>query len=405
MENITLSKNQETVIKGIVMWYNLLKSPIYIVGGYAGTGKSFMTKYAIQELGLKEYEVLYCAYTGKAAHVMLKKGNPSACTLHKAFYDFLSAEERKEKIKEGYYSPKSELDLHFMPKAYISPLIKLIVIDEFSMVPDQMVEDIMKYNVKILALCDPGQLPPVKAVNTYINKLDAMLTEIFRQDDDDLIQLSFDIRNGKRLSYNSNYGKHVKIINKDDFNDDINNATKIMSMVDQVLCGKNDTRIQINNLMREYYSKTNPLPQIGDKLIVTKNNFENCEYSESLNTYIPLINGIIGTSETDCVINNQNLGTFNCSIKSDDVTFNVSADSYYILNELIPEEIVDNRRTLCCKPDSIDYGYAITVHKSQGSQFPNILVYAERLAGGNEQYKKWLYTAVTRAEKNVILVI
>lgn len=111
-------------------------------------GKSFLVNYIIAALGVDpETEVAFVALTGKAAQVLKEKGNPNPTTVHKLIY-------HAEQQKDGSYKFKLKEQLD-------NPDLKVIVVDEVSMLPNTMWEQLLTYPVYIIALGDPGQLSPI----------------------------------------------------------------------------------------------------------------------------------------------------------------------------------------------------------------------------------------------------
>lgn len=159
---------QAEAIKLASAWYNSsekYKRP-FILTGYAGCGKTFTISRIVEELNLLPDEVNFVSFTGMAASVMTRNGNP-ATTIHKLIYDPVP-------LKNG--------DVKFEKKAFLPPHIKLLIIDEFSTVGHDLMEDLDSFNVPKILVGDPGQLPPVKSkANKYIDKYDIMLTEPMRQ--------------------------------------------------------------------------------------------------------------------------------------------------------------------------------------------------------------------------------
>ena len=127
-----LTKRQEEGLRIAVERYN--NGERYtIISGYAGTGKSTLVRFIIDALDIEESEVCYCAYTGKAAEVLRKKGNRNAITLHKLLYDHFP-----RKGGGFFRKPKRRLDYN------------LIVVDEVSMVPTEMIELLFLGEINIL---------------------------------------------------------------------------------------------------------------------------------------------------------------------------------------------------------------------------------------------------------------
>lgn len=133
-----LTKKQEEGLKIAVQRYRA-KEKYTVISGYAGTGKSTLVKYIIEALDVPDNRVAYATYTGKAAEVLRKKGNPNAITLHKLLY--------KNVLKpDGTYYRK--------PKDFIE--YRVVVVDEVSMVPKDMMNLLFRFsNVYVLCLGDP----------------------------------------------------------------------------------------------------------------------------------------------------------------------------------------------------------------------------------------------------------
>ena len=134
------------------------------------------------------------------------------------------------------------------------------------MVPKNLLQQLAKYNVYIICLGDPGQLPPVSKDedNHLLDTPHVFLDEIMRQEaESEIIQLTMDIRAGKPL--NNFLGKEVQILNKEEL------TTGMLKWADQIICATNSTRIKLNNIMRELLGKSGD-PQDGDKIICLKNN-------------------------------------------------------------------------------------------------------------------------------------
>lgn len=389
MENITLTEKQKEGIEIAKRRYRLGEK-YTCIAGYAGTGKSTLVRFLIKELNIPMEDIAYACYTGKASLVLQQKGLP-AMTLHKLLY-------KSFKNKDGTFThiPKNELEYPY----------KLIVIDEISMCPEKIWLQALKHGVHIIALGDPFQLPPIGKDNGVLAAPHIFLTEIMRQAlESEIIKLSMDIREGKPLRLMD--GKDVKIISADQV------VSGMYTWADQILCGKNVTRRTINSQMRRMLNKGEE-PEEGDKVICLKN------YWETLNEPgNPLINGMIGE------IASINLGRDNGVLGRDmkigfypnfaveeapfDFCFRDLEVDYKLIKEGTPTMAKDaqpiywKRSGFVKKPlMEFDYGYAITVHKSQGSQFDKVLLFEENI--NREMHSRWLYTAVTRAISKIVIV-
>jgi exodeoxyribonuclease-5 len=378
---MTLTKGQEQGLKIAVERYRR-REPYTVIAGVAGAGKSTLVQFIIDALKLREEDVVYIAYTGRASLVLRNKGCANAITAHKLLY-------RSKEKPDGTYQ--------FIPKAFLDYKYKMIVLDEASMLPEEMWQLLLSHKIHVLALGDAEQLPPVQGNSTILNAPHVVLHEVVRQAlDSPIIRLSVDIREGKWIEYGG--PKECRVMSEEQVSD------KLLAGADQVLCGKNITRHCLNERMRhiQFGERYVDKPLNGDKVICLKN-----EWSVLGSNDEPLVNGMIGT------INNVSLhdGKFYkpemiADFKSDnDGLYRRLQMDYKIFTE---KETTVNKDNWMQFPKNIrayefDYGYAVTVHKFQGSEAEKVVVYDEWL-GDRDFHRKWLYTAVTRASKMLVVV-
>lgn len=353
-----------------------------------GTGKSTLVQFIIKELGLKEEDVAYCAYTGRAAQVLRNKNCPEAMTTHRLLFN-------SKENADGTYK-------HF-PKKLLEKDYKLIVCDEISMLPKSFFELMLTHNVHVIGLGDPAQLPPVSDDENEIHHLldepHIFLTEIMRQaEDNEIIRLSMDIRNGKRLQYHK--GKDVWVIPKKELND------HIILTADTILCGTNNTRQIINEQYRRktFGEDVPPYPINGEKIVCLKNNYD---YGNGLGD--ALINGQIGTI--------NGIKTKNTKLYKPAMYANFSpteggtfTDVFMDYNLFVNGEPTINKENYKKykkeeKPCLFDYGYALTVWRAQGSEFDKVVVMVENYPYEKDMRQRFLYTAATRAAKKLVMVI
>ena len=369
-----------------------------VISGYAGTGKSTLVKFIVAALPNinPDEDVIYTSFTGKATQVLQKKGNKNVSTLHKLLFESI---------------PKPDGTFFRKPVEFIP--YKIVIVDECSMVPKELLQRLIKYNVHIICLGDPGQLPPINKNedNHLLDHPHIFLDEIMRQEaESEIINLTMDIRAGKPLTRYQ--GKEVQVLNKDEL------TTGMPLWADQIICAKNETRIALNNQMRDLLGRSGG-PQDGDKVICLKNNWD--IYSVNDN---PLVNGTIGylKDSFSTYINLPRQITSDGQPKKLDIlTANFISDTeedYGILNmdkQLITTGVPGldwktsykmgrNWRFQDKIPDQFTYGYAITCHKSQGSEWDNVLVIEEGFPFEKEEHKQWLYTAATRAAKKLVII-
>src|SRR5688572_26631446 len=185
----SFTPHQDSALQAVAEWLKAKPGergtpPIFRLFGYAGTGKTTLARHIAEGVDGK---VMFAAFTGKAAHVMRNKGCERASTIHSLIY---------KARDDGGGTPSFDLwDEAPASKA------ELIVIDECSMVDDELGRDLMSFGVPVMVLGDPAQLPPIQGGGFFTDaKPDAMLTEVHRQaEDDPIVRLSMDVRAGRDL--------------------------------------------------------------------------------------------------------------------------------------------------------------------------------------------------------------
>jgi exodeoxyribonuclease-5 len=365
--------------------------PYTVVAGYAGTGKSTLIKFIIEALDINPENVAYIAYTGKAAQVLRNKGCPNAMTAHRLLY------HSKQRPDGTYFHiPKDDIGDY-----------RLIVVDEVSMLPRTMWELLLGHKKYVIACGDPGQLPPVSEEDSpsVLDNPHIFLDEIMRQaKDSEIILLSSDIRARKPISPFK--GTEVNIVRKRDAVDGM------LTWADQILCGKNNTRYQLNSYFRKmkWGNDVSDAPLVGDKIICRKNNWDKINRVGDA-----IVNGSIGTLDAIYTTDNPWLGK-KCIINFlPDKYDEDDSDQDILFRDLLIDWklITTNEFTVTkenfrmfpkwLRPEQFEYGYAITCHKSQGSEYDKVLVFEEMLKATD--HARWLYTAVTRAAKRLTLVL
>ena len=281
----TLTADQQEAAALIEAWYYHLNTQIFVLCGYAGTGKTFLVDYVVRALGLVAGEsAAFVAPTGKAASVLIQSGVP-ATTVHSLIYtreEDIEVDENGEVISEQF--------LRFVKKESIDSKIKLIVLDETSMVSDDVLRDLLSFGVKCLCCGDPAQLPPVGGSNTLLSTPVITLKEIVRQErDNPIVRLAARVRAGERPAYGED--GCVSVIPRRALDADARRA--LFTQADQIIVGTNRTRSMINREVRAIrgISPDRVLPQDGEKIICTLNDWSK-PLDERGNFH--LVNGIIG---------------------------------------------------------------------------------------------------------------
>ena len=394
-------KNADSLIKD---WYYNSTRQVFVLAGYAGTGKSTLLKYSITEtLGLiPDQSVAFVTPTGKAATVLIRQGI-SATTLHRLIYQSITQETEIEVNGKKIKIEK----LSFKRRENIDKSIKLIVLDEASMVSDDVMYDLLQFGVKMIICGDNAQLPPVEGLNTYLKEPDFTLRQIVRQQlDNPIIKLSQMAREGIYIPY-GRYGDSVSVLNKRFFTGE--KRRHCLTTADQIICGINKTRTAINNEIRSMLNR-GPFPESGDKLICTLNNWE--QFIDS-DFRFNLVNGIIGTVYNPFYDSSTGIGFMQFKVDFLDelcpeaLPFDtgIFTDGRYIYKhgDYFASYDEDGEPSGAYTLNRFEYGYCISCHKAQGSEFDNTVIFDESYAF-KEDRNRWLYTAITRTKKKLILL-
>ena len=349
----------------------------------AGTGKTTLVQFIIKELKLRDSDVVFISFTGKASLVLRNKGCPNAMTAHKLLY-------YSEEQPDGTFvhTPRKRLE-----KKY-----KLIVCDEASMLPQEMIDLLLSHKVHVLFLGDNEQLPPIDGDQTILNNPHVFLSEITRQAlDNPIIKLSMDVREGKPFQYGGD--KRCRIIPRDKV------SNKLLLGADEIIVGKNVTRHKINEYVRQLKWGDNytVAPKEGEKCICLKNHWNTVGSNGD-----PLINGQIGTLHNIQVLDLPPYGkVITADFLSDDggIYKDLMID-YKLIIDGEPTVNKDNWKTFAGYPKlyAFAFGYAITCHKAEGSEFDRVIVYDEAF-GEEDMKRRWRYSAGTRAAKQLVVVV
>lgn len=389
-----LTKKQEEGLK-IAVERHRNNEKYTVIAGYAGTGKSTLVKFIIEALDVEKNKVCYATFTGKAAQVLAKKGNKNAMTLHKLLYNSIPR-------KGGGFMriPKDRLDY------------TIVVVDEISMAPKTIIDMLFRHNVYVICLGDPFQLPPIEKEedNHLLDHPHVFLDEIMRQaEESEIIRLTMGIREQKPLRPVK--GNEVQIVPAAALSDGM------LGWADQVLVATNFQRHSMNDFMRQMKG-FGPDPCDGDKVICLRNYWDSWNYDNG----DPLVNGTIGTihnPRNDIIrvpyyaYNKGVIHTLQATFTSDlgEHFGEVSMDPKIMLGGESELEWRDKYRLGQLKnrigdviPKEFTYGYAITCHKAQGSEWDKVLVIEEKFPFQKIDHARWLYTAATRAAEKLVIV-
>ena len=400
-------------------WLHDSYEQVFYIAGYAGTGKTTLAQH-IGNLEIKHGGYpQYASFTGKSCVVLRRKGCENARTLHSILYTTHEKSGKElELLEHDLAHAKDPADIDKIRRAIedaqnnlkqpgfrmkSDPLtvweyseewdirrpvdkITLFIVDECSMIDARLGEDLLSAGARLLVLGDPAQLPPVAGTGFFTHlqngspkKPDVMLTEIHRQAlDSPIIRMAHTVRNGKGLNLGE-YGPACRVVMSDTLKPDDWLAA------DQILVGKNITRQAINNRVRQLRGFSGFLPQPGEKLVCLRNN-------HAL--------GVLNGSLWECIEATDHAPasiTFTLTVKSldmEELTVTCQAHKSIFLGTELPYYA---RRDA----EEFDFGSALTVHKSQGSEWNSVILYDE---WNREDRARWLYTGISRASNSLTIV-
>ena len=367
---LSLSDQQGQAVKAIAGEIRRGNRSVWLAG-YAGSGKTSIGPHIVE--ACKAKNPLFVAPTNKAARVLSSKLGADATSIHKAIY---FPPDDAEDEKNGHQI----LTWEVCPDAPASSA-DLILVDEASMVGSRVGKDLASFGKPIVAIGDPGQLPPVKDEPYFCTgDPDFMLTEIHRQaKDNPIIRLCHDIREGKRLSIGK-MGDKVTIAGRGDVDIDADDLP-------QIITGTHKRRWGITSIIRDVLGYEGWLPNSGEPLICKKN------------------------SQDHNLINGMMCQAIQCSDGSSVCKLNVFNDADEWLevdaSTMLFEEQVERVRSGRLPPkhyELFDFAHAITCHSAQGSQWDHVLVYDEGYVF-KEEGTRWRYTACSRAADRLTVII
>jgi exodeoxyribonuclease-5 len=329
-----------------------------------------------------------CAPSGKAAHVLRSKG-VDADTIHSAIYNFRG----KTKVRNDA-GVLQKVKLSFEPKLDKNPP-SLFIVDEASMVNEYLARDIRALGMPILWVGDHGQLPPVGPDPRIMSNLDARLETIHRQAlDNPIIGFAHCLRQGKTprsLAAAADGDKlHLGRMASAARVFDYSAANEI----DQVIVAFHRTRLAINAAFRKGLGYDGAALADGEKVIVTLNNRGKRVY-----------NGMLGTVQNptpveDCPFNLPGERIIHWR---GDVTLDGDGRVLDGFDLYLPDADGQPVDTACAGNQlALDYGYAITCHKAQGSEWDRVLVCHQECKHWDNA--RWGYTAATRAAKHLTVL-
>lgn len=405
-EKLTLDELQRAAVKSAI------EAGVAVITGGPGTGKTTIINVIIKYFSKKGMEIKLCAPTGRAAKRMTESTGWPAQTIHRLL-EISGAMDEDSKNQDDH-------GMHFSRNVDNPLECDAIIVDEMSMVDAYIFYSLVQavpYGTRLIFVGDVNQLPSVGAGNVLKDIINSgcfpvtTLNKIFRQED------------GSDIVFNAHKiqrGEHLILTNKskDFFFIPQRTASQIIEEVQtltmknlpnyygfspqeiQILCPMRKYEVGVENMNQKLQNRLNPKAKDkpehvrgdvtfrkGDKVMQIKNN-----YQQEWKIY-----GVSKTGTGRGYVLDEGVGVFNgdmgvitdISDYDEELTilFDDGRESVYNYKEL----------------DQIEHAFAVTIHKSQGSEYPAVII---PLLGGNRKLmnRNLIYTAITRARQLVIIV-
>jgi exodeoxyribonuclease-5 len=348
-----LTEEQKNIIRYIVK--DISNELITTLGGYAGTGKSTLIRVLLNILEKKNLNFLPCAYTGKAANILRRKGISQACTIHSSIY-------------RPFKDEKDETFWQLVERDYFDGKIDGFIVDEASMVSKEIHNDLCSFGLPIIYIGDHGQLEPIGTEFNLMKDPKYKLEKVHRNAGE-IAHFAEHLRQGKMAALFK--GSHkVQVVKHNAVED------KHIALVDQVICAYNKTRVLINERARKEKNIHYTYVAVGEKIICLKNN-----------RLKGLFNGMQGTVTK--IRKNEHFDFISDGQQFEQIRYD-------------PDQFGQetNKFSFSSESEPFDYAYCITCHKAQGDQFGSLIVFEQRC--NKWDHTRWAYTAASRAVNSLI---
>ncbi len=467
-KNITLNTGQKEALDKIIAFLRDDSSKVFILKGYAGTGKTTIIKSVIRYMDSRRTRYSLLASTGRAAKVLYDVTGCDARTVHSEIYSFSGFNTDIDKLKKTDDEVQLWLNFGFKPD---KNLASVYVVDEASMISDmpeintvqsrfgsgRLLSDMIRYTglAKIIFVGDPCQLPPVSGelspalsaeylkIHFDIDAVETTLTEIMRQNrDNGLVEASSAIRTLWEEAPDGalNYGS-VNHWEKLPFRG-VNNLV-LLHNTDELVSG------YLSDIAEGDYKKA---------VFICRSNVGCYNYSQSFRKRLGF-EGDIHRGELLLVVQNNLISGLrngdlivvkkisSAKIKRAGLTFReIEVEELYTkttFKQLLIEELLhqaqpnleviqqtelfkdfilrmrklnisekdecfqDRMRTdIYLNALRVTFGYALTCHKTQGGEWRNVYAYFPRniMLNPSKVNYQWVYTAMTRAKEKFYVV-
>lgn len=358
MITLDFSLDQQVVLDAILEWR--AQNPRgdnqhFTLGGYAGTGKSTLVSY----LGETWDNVAIAALCGKAAHVLRLKGAVDAQTIHSLIYV-------PYRRADGKMSFRRRQTLNGT---------QTLIIDEASMVDHLLFADLLSFGLPVLFVGDHGQLEPIGTNPSLMANPKLRLEKIHRQAvDNPILRLAAAFREGRPVPHWNDRQGRLRVVGKGEF-------SRLISPEVQMICGFNKTRHQINAQIRQMKGLSRQeLVSPGEKLICLRNN--------------PTWNIFNGQQVTVLDVVHESGDMIDLEVETDDGRCFMLP----CLRRQFGQNPIEDFRSK--EVALMDYGYCLTAHKAQGSEWDQVLAVEE--IDTRWDTRRWRYTVATRAKERLV---
>jgi len=353
---LDFSLDQQAALDAILEWraqHPRGDNQYSTLGGYAGTGKSTLVSHLAEIWD----NVAIATLCGKAAHVLRLKGATEAQTIHSLIYVPYKRADGKMSYRRRHALNGTQT----------------LIIDEASMIDHLLFTDLLSFRLPVLFVGDHGQLEPIGTNPSLMANPKLRLEKIHRQAmGNPILRLATAFREGKPVPHWQDRQGRLRIVSRSDFN-------RLISPDVQMICGFNKTRHEINAHIRQKLDRQGIVTP-GEKLICLRNN-------RSWNIFN-------GQQVTVLDIAYESRDTIDLEVETDDGRCFMLP----CLRRQFGHNLIEDFRSK--EVALMDYGYCLTAHKAQGSEWDDVLA-LEQIAKQCDA-RRWRYTVATRAKERLV---
>ena len=448
-----LNKKQVLALEKIISFVeDKISDEIFILKGYAGTGKTYIISNIVKNLWKINKRVVLLAPTGRSAKVLSSYCKKEAYTIHKEIF-----------YTKNNFSGNPEFTLKINKHKNT-----IFIVDEASMIStnrgegvglfsQSLLDNIIKYvysgfKCKLLIIGDVAQLPPVKSNISYalddyylekeynksINSVE--LTDVVRQEKESgILSYATSIRNKienylfEDISFNSEiFSDVVRVEDGEQLMNLIQDSYNNYGIEETAIIVRSNKRANLYNIsIRDKILNNENIISVGDLLMVVKNNYFWLNNKKDLGFIangdiikieeIHNIKNIYGFKFAEVkisMVDYPNISPLETVLILDSLFINTPAIDFNTMNNLYQEILKDfmnvktkYKRHMGVKNNKffnalqVKFAYSFTCHKSQGGQWSSIFLEFPFLPNGmDEDFFRWLYTAITRAKSKLHLI-